>query len=171
MHWIIAICVGALLGCESANVHVERIRGESAGFEIVVPGTVDHRSMGGWKEDPRADHNPTLQLTIANVGDRPVVNPRVVVEGGPDWFDIDHIVREFARPGMSEQEKSFALWHWCRRHISEGPTFEGPVWGKTRSMTRFMNAFGTGACGTYHIVMPVIGMQAGLRTFSGCFAD
>ena len=171
MHGIILMCLVAPVGCESANVHVERIRGESAGFEIVVPGTVDHRSMGGWKEDPRADHNPTLQLTIANVGDRPVVNPRVVVEGGPDWFDIDHIIREFARPGMSEQEKSFALWHWCRRHISEGPTFEGPIWGKTRSMTRFMNAFGTGACGTYHIVMPVIGRQAGLRTFSGCFAD
>lgn len=142
-----------------------------APFEITVAGTVDHRSMGGWKEDPQATYNPTISLGIANEGDCPVVNPRIVVDGGKSWFDIRHIVDDFAQPGMNDQEKAFALWQWCRRNISGGPTFDGPVWGDTRSMTRFMNAFGTGACGTYHIVMPVIGMEAGLRTFSGCFAN
>ena len=67
---------------------------------------------------------------------------------GQSASDVNtNIIAEFARPGMSDEEKSFALWQWCRHNISAGPTFEGPIWGETRSMTRFMNAFGTGACG------------------------
>jgi hypothetical protein len=38
-------------------------------------------------------------------------------------------------------------------------------------MVVFMNSLGTGACGTYHIVMPFIGRDVGLKTSSGCFAD
>jgi len=178
---MLCVCVVALgvvgvtptdgLAGEPFLTHTEHVTSPQASFTLTVPGSVDQRRMGGWTTDPTARYNPTRQLTIRNVGDQPVVNPHITVDGGPSWFDIDHIVEEFAKPGMSDEEKSFALWQWCRHNISAGPTFRGPIWGETRSMTRFMNAFGTGACGTYHIVMPVIGAQAGLDTFSGCFAS
>ncbi len=158
--------------CHEPGRRVERITGEKAEFTITVAGTADHCRMGpGWRNDPGSAHNPTRVLRISNCGDRSILNPRILVDGGPDWFNIDHIVAEFARPGMTEQEKAFALWQWIRRNLSDGPTFGSPLWGDTRSMTRFMNLAGTGACGTYHMVMPVIGRHAGLRTFSGCFAD
>lgn len=159
------------LACDDPNRHVERISGTSAEFVIVVPGTADHRRMGGWHDDPGLAHNSTRYLRISNHGDRPVINPHVVVEGGPDWFDMSHIVAEFVRPGMTDEEKSFALWQWVRHNMSDGPTYDAPLWGDTRSMTRFMNLCGTGACGTYHTVMPVIGKHAGLRSWGGCFAD
>lgn len=164
------LCVAG--ACRDPGRRIERITAEQAEFTVTVAGTADHWRMGpGWKNDPGSAHNPTRLLRISNCGDRSVINPRVIVDGGPDWFDIEHIVAEIVRPGMSDQEKSFALWQWVRRNLSDGPTFNGPIWGETRSMTRFMNMAGTGACGTYHIVMPVIGKHAGLQTFSGCFAD
>ncbi|MGQ9649153.1 MAG: hypothetical protein ACUVXJ_03510 [Phycisphaerae bacterium] len=169
---VVACCVLTLGACHEHGRRVEWITSENAEFAITVAGTADHRRMGpGWKSDPGSAHNPTRLLVISNQGDRSVLNPRIVVDGGPDWFNIDHIVAEFARPGMTDQEKAFALWQWIRRNLSDGPTYNSPLWGDTRSMTRFMNACGTGACGTYHIVMPVIGRHAGLQTFSGCFAD
>lgn len=176
--WLACMCITpaglASAGAPATQLtgrHTQRVSGHSASLEITVPGTADQRRMGGWVDNPTSRWNPTQSLSISNVGQQPVVNPRVIVENGPDWFDIDSIVRAFVRPGMSDEEKSFALWQWCRHRISDGPTFEGSLWGDTRSMARFMNAMGTGACGTFHIVMPVIGVAAGLRTFSGCFAD
>jgi hypothetical protein len=158
--------------CREHGRQVERITSEAAEFTIAVAGTADHRRMGpGWKDDPGSAHNPTHLLVISNRGDRSVIDPRIVVDGGHDWFDINRIMEESVRPGMTDEEKSFALWQWVRRNLSEGPTYGSPIWGDARSMTRFMNVCGTGACGTYHIVMPVIGRHAGLQTFSGCFAD
>lgn len=169
----VAACYVLTIGaCHDDGRRVEWITSESAEFTITVAGTADHHRMGpGWKSDPGSTHNPTRLLIINNRGDRSVINPRIVVDGAPDWFDIHHIVCQIVRPGMTDEEKAFALWQWIRRNLSDGPTYGSPLWGDTRSMTRFMNACGTGACGTYHIVMPVIGKHAGLRTFSGCFAD
>ena len=168
---VAVLTMTAFSACRGPGQHVERISGPAAEFVITVDGTADHRRTGGWKDDPGSAHNPTRSLRITNRGDRPVINPRVVVDGGPDWFDIDHIIDEFAGPGMNDEQKSFALWQWVRHNMSNGPTYGSPLWGKTRSMTRFMNTCGTGACGSYHTVMPVIGKQAGLRTFGGCLAD
>lgn len=166
------LCLAFVGACRDPGRRVETITGESAEFTITVAGTADHCRMGpGWKNDPGSAHNPTHLLRISNRGDRSVINPRIVVDGGPDWYSIDHIVSEIVRPGMTEQEKAFSLWHWIRHNLSDGPTYGSPLWGETRSMTRFMNLAGTGACGTYHMVMPLIGKHAGLRTFSGCFAN
>lgn len=169
----VATCsIVALGACHEHGRRVERITTEAAEFAITVAGTADHHRMGpGWRSDPGFAHNPTRLLRISNCGDRSIINPRILVDGGADWFDINHIVGEIVRPGMSDQEKAFSLWQWVRRNLSDGPTYGSPIWGDTRSMTRFMNVCGTGACGTYHVVMPVIGKHAGLRTFCGCFAD
>jgi len=167
-----AYCLVTVGACHNPGRRVERVTSESADFTITVAGTADHHRMGpGWKTDPGSAHNPTRLLRISNRGDRSVINPRILVDGGPDWYNIDRIVSEIVRPGMTDQEKAFSLWQWIRHNLSDGPTFGSPIWGETRSMTRFMNMAGTGACGTYHMVMPLIGRHAGLRTFSGCFAN
>lgn len=156
---------------ESAvQVYGVSIRAESATFRVHVAGTADHRRRGGWTEDPTGRNNPTRRLVIRNQSERVVLNPRVFHRDRGDWFNMDCILRQFVRPGMSDEEKAFALWQWCRHNIHAGATYGEPIWGDTRSMTRFFNAFGTGACGTYHVVMPIVGYYAGLRTFGGCLA-
>lgn len=164
-------CVFVAGGIATDRALLQHISTPQASLVVEVDGNVDHVVMGSWRPCPLKTHNPTRMLSIRNVGDQVVYNPRVYTADGRNWHTLASIIGEFSRDGMSDEERAFALWQWCRTWIEDGPTFEGSLWGETRSMVRFLNTMGTGACGTYHIVMPILGRAAGLKTASGCLAD
>lgn len=151
--------------------HQQVITADRATYAVRVGGTLDEfntRVMGSaWN----SAFQPNLAVRVSNTGDVVVRNPRVRVGDRGDWFSMDDIVSRFVRPGMSDEEKVFALWNWCREHIGEGPSYNEALWGEPRSVVRFLNGFGTGACGTYHIVMPLIGTAAGVESYSGNVAN
>jgi len=144
-----------------------------AEYTISVGGLLDAENTHVHRGAYHPLFQPNVELTITNTGDVRVVNPRITINGTGDWFDGESLARasvaDAAGPG--DEEKARALWDFFRRNIDEGPTYNEACWADTRSFVRFMNCFGSGACGTFHVVMPMVGRDAGLVTESGCLAD
>src|SRR5665213_1512361 len=49
-------------------------------------------------------------VTISNVGTEMVVNPRLIVNGRRNWFSTPDILAGIIAPGMTDREKSLAIW-------------------------------------------------------------
>ncbi len=125
--------------------HAQRISSGKADYRINAPAGVRVRTV-----------------TIANLGDTPVVNPRISVNGNPDWFSTPDIIAQTIRPGMSDREKALALWGFVknhRRHDHPGhqsTEFQDPV--------RMHNIYGYGYCKHAACVLSVLADQAGLQS-------
>jgi hypothetical protein len=71
-----------------------------------------------------------------------VVDPHVRTDRSVDTRSARTIIRDVVRPGMSDEEKVLALFHWVRRVIfHSGP--EEPV---RHDFNRMINGFGYGSC-------------------------
>jgi len=150
------------------RMHREVIRGSEARYTVEVGGDLDEFNTLDYQGQRRWRFQPNISVTISNTGDTLVANPRIVINGRRNWHSMGDIIAEIFEPGQNDEERAFALWDWCRRNISGGATTDKTLWGDERSVVRFMNSFGTGACGTFHIVMPLIGDAAGMDCDSGC---
>ncbi|MCK5068813.1 MAG: hypothetical protein KAR16_15290, partial [Bacteroidales bacterium] len=49
-------------------------------------------------------------IIIENLGDSPLVNPRITVNGLYDWFDTETIALEVTRGCKTDKEKALAIW-------------------------------------------------------------
>lgn len=149
------------------------IRSSQDTYVIEVDGTLDATNTLSFGPFHQPVFQPNLELTIRNTGDVPVRDPRITINETGGWFDTEGLLA--AALGRfsngTREEKCFALWDFFRRHIDAGPTVDQTLWGDERSPVRFMNCFGTGACGTFHMVLPLVGRAAGLDTSAGCLAD
>ena len=59
--------------------------------------------------------NPeNVEVTIENLGDRPVVNPRMTVNDLYDWYDVNSMLKEILRGNETDQEKALAIWSWVQ---------------------------------------------------------
>ncbi|MDP6040663.1 MAG: transglutaminase-like domain-containing protein [Candidatus Latescibacteria bacterium] len=86
--------------------HSEVITTSDAVYEIEV---------GGFR-DPV---NETI--IIENLGETPLANPRITVNGQYDWFDEETMAREATQGCESDEEKALALWDFVRgnfHHLS-----------------------------------------------------
>ncbi len=53
-----------------------------------------------------------VEIMIENLGDTPVVNPRITVNGLFDWFDIESMAAEITRDCATDEERAMAIWQW-----------------------------------------------------------
>lgn len=53
-------------------------------------------------------------IIIENLGDSPLVNPRITVDGLYDWFDVEAIALEATRGCKTDEEKALAIWDFIR---------------------------------------------------------
>ncbi len=152
---------------------VKELRSSRAEYAIDVHGCMDAFNTLSFDHVYYPAFQNNVELTIANVGDAPVRDPRITINGGGDWFDMDALVRASAGRAADgdDEARSYALWDFFRRNIDAGPSYNDALWGETRSVVRFMNCFSSGACGTFHIAIPLVGHAAGLTCESGCLAD
>lgn len=88
--------------------------------------------------------NPeNLEIIIENLGDSPVVNPRLTVNGLYDWFDTKSIVAEVTRDCQTDEEKALALWWWVLyKRFQLSPQDRSAL-----HPVRGMNGYGYGNCG------------------------
>jgi hypothetical protein len=99
---------------------VREITASRAEYSIELGGTLDSFNTAQYKPLPGANvielpgFQPNVMLAIENTGQRNVVNPRIVVNDRHDWFSIDTLVAEVARPGMSDREKALAVFEVFR---------------------------------------------------------
>lgn len=166
------------VGQEEAGVIRYRRRGESvrhssARYDIHVAGTLGPRNTarGGHNWTPR--FQPNAALTIRNSGNVAVRNPRLAINGKGPWSSGPDLAAQAVGQWQTDEEKAFACWDFVRSHMMPGVSWDDffaadpDRW----SLTRFLNAFGSGACGSYNWVVSRVGMLAGLRAAAGNLSD
>lgn len=104
--------------------------------------------------------NPeNLEITIENLGDSPVVNPRLTVNGLYDWFDAKSIVAEVTRGCQTDEEKALALWWWVLyKRFQRSPEDRSAL-----HAVRAMNGYGYGNCGFTSSWLKCLWSAAGLK--------
>ncbi|MGD0126202.1 MAG: transglutaminase domain-containing protein [Terriglobia bacterium] len=99
-----------------------------------------------------------LEITIENLGDKPIVNPRLTINGLYDWYDAKSMAAEITRNCKTDEEKARAIWAWVRyktyQRSPQDPMAVHPV--------RAMNGFGYGICGHVACWMKCLWTAAGL---------
>lgn len=85
-------------------------------------------------------------IIIENVGDKPIVNPRISVNGKHDWFDTESIALEASRGCTTDEERSFAIFNFVRNNSQH---WTEPTDRENYHPVVFFNVYGYGEC-SYH---------------------
>ncbi|MCW5979163.1 MAG: hypothetical protein KIT09_13890 [Bryobacteraceae bacterium] len=139
-----ALTVFGLSGSDARNREFSiEIGGPEAEYAVETAGSMDPEN---------------LEITIENLGDAPVVNPRITVNGLYDWYDVESIVAEVTRDAKTDEEKALALWQWVLykrfQRSPDGRSALHPV--------RAMNGYGYGICGHTSAWLKRLWQAAGL---------
>lgn len=98
-------------------------------------------------------------MPASQVWAEPVVRPKVTTDTSVDCSSLETIVRDVTRPGMSDREKTLALYHWFRRVI-----FHFRLMGSDRrDVLRVVNSYGCDLCGSQAAVFRLILNAAGVK--------
>jgi hypothetical protein len=160
------------------QLHKETARMSKHQYVVKVDGSLGPANTArvegtgyGATRTPR--FQPNVSIVIENSGSVAVKNPRILLKGAPNWFSGAELAKEITENCQTDEEKAFACWDYVRRNMLPGVSwpdyFETPV--AERSVVRFFNAFGSGACGSYHWLLPRVAMLAGLKAASGHLSD
>ncbi|MFC2076136.1 transglutaminase-like domain-containing protein [candidate division KSB1 bacterium] len=100
-------------------------------------------------------------IIIENLGDTPLVNPRITVDGKYDWFDLESIAREATRGCTTDEERAYAIFNFVRNNSHHRG---GPGDQETFNSVVYFNVYGYANCG-YHATISValakaLGMKA-----------
>lgn len=140
----LALAWAAPAGAQPAREHTVIIDQPDTTYTVEVKGTMDPEN---------------LAIEIENLGDAPISNPRMTVNGLYDWFDARAIAAEVTRGLRTDEEKALALWEWVLyKRFQRSP-------GDRSSLhpVRAMNGYGYGICGHTAAWLKCLWTAAGLR--------
>ncbi len=101
-----------------------------------------------------------LEVTIENLGNTPVVNPRLTVNGLYDWYDVKSLAAEITRDCKTDEEKALASWWWIRyRTFQRSPLNDESALHPVRAL----NGYGYGICGHVAAWMKCLWAAAGVK--------
>jgi len=124
---IIFVGVSSCLAAQRRHEKVERysvkIPGGRYEYQVIVGGTLDEFNTADYLEAPLGSKNvghkriksrfqPNVFLGIENIGDKDIVNPRIVINGRRNWYSADDILAGIIKPQMSNAEKAMAIWRF-----------------------------------------------------------
>lgn len=127
--FLLSTCLSCVLyGADLFKTFSIVIDKPEAEYTVDVGGTIDPEN---------------LEITIENLGDTPVVNPRMAVNGLYDWYDAKSIAAEATEGCRTDEEKALALWSWIHyRRYQRSPDDRSAL-----NPVRGLNGFGYGICG------------------------
>ncbi len=130
---------------QTEHSHVEEITSGSAEYRIDMGGTLDmENTLTVASSNYYVAFQPNIQLTIENIGDTPVVNPRLVINDRGNWYTFDSLLEEFTRGAESPQDRVYLIWQNMRRNLyHESPVFAD---NEPHDPVRLMNIFGFNLC-------------------------
>ncbi len=131
-------------GGPAANRVLHEITDASAAFDIAVTGPVRNRS-----------------ITIRNIGEEVVDNPRVTVNGKKQWFTTADIVDEVIDDKMSDREKALALWSFLKDNRYHDEPAHSDI--EIHDPVRYLNVYGYGFCDDSATVFQALAEEAGLK--------
>jgi len=124
---------------------VEVVTSSRHDYTIDVGGTLD---MENTKTLPSSNCYIAFQnnvaLTIENIGQVPVVNPRLVVNDRGNWYTFESLLEEFTRGAKTDQEKVYLIWENMRQNLYH----ESPLFGDSEphDPVRLFNVYGFNLC-------------------------
>ncbi|MGO8787450.1 MAG: transglutaminase domain-containing protein [Terriglobia bacterium] len=138
---LLATAAAGQEGVKEYSIAIDRSESE---YTINVGGTMDPEN---------------LEITIENLGDTPVVNPRVTVNGLYDWYDAKSLAAEITRGCNTDEEKALAIWSWIRyRTYQRSPQNDDSATNPVRAL----NGYGYGICGHVAAWMKCLWTAAGV---------
>ena len=100
-----------------------------------------------------------LEIILENLGEVPVVNPRLSVNGLCDWYDAEAIVAEATRECDTDEENAFAVWSWVLyKRFQRSPDDRSSI-----HPVRALNGYGYGICGHTAAWLKCLWTAAGLE--------
>jgi hypothetical protein len=128
-------------GVRERSVVIEKPEAE---YTIEVAGAVDPEN---------------IEIRIENLGDTPVVSPRISISGLYDWYDVNAIVAEATAGCETDEEKALGIWWWIlhKRFQRE------PGDGSALHPVRALNGYGYGICGHSSAWMKCLLTAAGIQ--------
>lgn len=138
---MIATAAAAQEATKEFSIVIDRLESE---YTIKVGGTMDPEN---------------LEVTIENLGDAPVVNPRLAVNALYDWYDVKSLAGEITRDCHTDEEKALAIWWWIRyRTYQRSPRDDDSALHPVRAL----NGYGYGICGHVAAWMKCLWTAAGV---------
>ena len=125
--------------------HMEEVGASRREYTIEMGGTLDMentRTLAG--SNCYIAFQPNVSLTIENIGDTPVVNPRLVINDRGNWYTFDSLLAEFTRGAKTDQEKVYFIW----QHMRENLYHESPLFGDSEphDPVKLFNVYGLNLC-------------------------
>jgi hypothetical protein len=125
--------------------HVEEITSGRQEYTIEMGGTLDMENTKTLaSSNCYVAFQNNVALTIENVGDVPVVNPRLVINDRGNWYTFDSLLEEFTRGATTDQEKVYFIWETMRRNLYH----ESPLFGDSEphDPVKLFNVYGFNLC-------------------------
>ncbi|MBI5394697.1 MAG: fibronectin type III domain-containing protein [Verrucomicrobia bacterium] len=145
--------------------HVETATSARHEFVIRMGGTMDGENTrtpigyGAWSREFEA----MREVRIENVGDAPVVNPWVFVNGRRDWRTVEKIIAGATRGCASDRERAIAIWRFVIGHRFHAT----PNDGDNVDPVRQFNVYGYSLCGDIGQTIRQLWKVAGFKTRCG----
>lgn len=131
LQMLVTLILGSLSASGQVREYSQIITVNDYTYEIEVDGT----------RDPV---NETI--IIENLGDAPLVNPRITVNGRFDWYDTESIALEVTRGCKTDEEKALAIWDFIRLNFQH---LDSPGDRETHNPVVGLNVYGYANC-AYH---------------------
>ena len=145
--------------------HSESPQSSQHAYSIHVGGTADGTNtrdpIGYGNYQQHWENN--LELSMENIGDEPVVRPRVHVDGQRRWHSLREIVDGLVDDTMSDAEKARALWEFARRHRYHSTTADDEV----KDTVKMLNVYGYTLCWDEAYTVSNLWQEAGLPVRRG----
>lgn len=98
-------------------------------------------------------------IIIENLGDVPLVNPRITVDGMYDWYDMESIAREVTRDCKTDEERALAIWDFIRLNFQH---LDSPGDRECHNPVVAMNVYGYANCAYHSTVFTALCRAAGV---------
>lgn len=100
-----------------------------------------------------------VEIVIENLGDAPVADPRISINGLYDWYDVKSIAAEITRGCTTDEEKALAVWEWILWKRFQ----RSPMDNSTANVVRDQNGYGYGICGHSAAWLKQLCLAAGVQ--------
>lgn len=146
----------------SVKTFIREITTQEETYEIVVGGYLDGencRYPSAYYQSPPV-YEPNISLTIENIGNTPIKNPRVKLSQTGMWFTIEELLADIITSGMTDAEKARAIYEFHIRHRAHaGETLPGSY----LNPLKFYQGFGFSICSNDSFILGAMWQAAGLK--------
>ncbi len=146
---------------DQARQSVREVTGPAT-WDVELGGNVDGVMTRGpmmfWKY--QQGWQPNVEVVIANDGDTPVRNPRVIVNAQRDWLTLQGLVAEATRGCTTEAERARGIWEFVRTRVFNAY----PSSDEARQAWRMFGCYGFGFCSEMTPVLGELWQAAGLES-------